>query len=411
MARQTGVNVNKLEGGLGRQNDSTDNHFAIIGSIPPALLSLLPSVEENKAIELNELGDLEAKGFNEAFDANNKLLVHYHVSEYFRLAPDARLYFIPTITQTITEVIPQIIPTIRDNSTIKGIGFIGFTDKLSGLNIDALQASLVDAFTKENRDIDCVLLEALPDGEAFSINDLPDLREKKGANISVIIGQDPAIAALDTEYKHHACIGSALGMLAVRSISENLGSVNIEIKPRDKRSWSDYPLTDTSSDRWLDAALSDGTPIGEISKTNLKTLTTNKGYILAAGYEGYAGIFFTGSTTAIEKASDYSTIENNRVWNAGKRAIRAALIPYVKGKVKKDPQTGFIAATTVAQWQGACNKALDEMNTAGHISGYDVNINREQVVNSDSPVKVRVLLVANGIVHEFDVDLGLTNNI
>jgi hypothetical protein len=411
MARQTGVNVNKLQGGLNRQNDSTDNHFGIIGSLPAAILALLPDVEVNKAIELNQIEDLQAKGFNESFDANNKILVHYHISEFFRLAPEAKLFFIPTTEQSLKEAVPVLIPAVRANSTIKGLGLFGFTDELMTLNIDKIQADLVDEFTKENRDIDFVLVEGKPKtGETFVINDLPNLRENKGTNISVLLSQDPAIARLESEYADHVSIGSALGMLAVRFLSENLGSVNIELKPRSKRALADYPLTDSVAGRWLDANLSDRTPVGEISKIDLKNLI-NKGYILAAGYEGYAGIFFTGSSTAVEKASDYSTIENNRVWNAGKRAIRQALLPHVKGKVKKDPQTGFIATTILAQWQGDCNKALEKMESAGHISGFEVTIDSNQIVNDETPVKVRALMVANGIVHEFDVDLGLTNNI
>lgn len=411
MARQTGVNVNKLQSGLNRQNDSTDNHFGIIGSLSATILALLPTVEVNKAIELNQIEDLEAIGFNESFDANNKILVHYQISEFFRLAPEAKLFFIPTEKQNLKEAIPVIIPAVRENATIKGIGLFGFTDELLTLNIDKIQADLVDEFTKENRDIDFVLLEGKPKtGETFVINNLPNLRENKGTHISVLLSQDPTIAQLDSTYANHVSMGSALGMLAVRSISENLGSVNIELKTRSKRALSDYPLTDSASGRWLDANLSDGTSVGKISKIDLKKLI-DKGYILAAGYEGYAGIFFTGSSTAVEKASDYSTIENNRVWNAGKRAIRRALLPYVKGKVRKDPQTGFIATTTLTQWQGDCNKALEKIESAGHISGFEVRIDSEQIVNDETPVKVRALMVANGIVHEFNVDLGLTNNI
>ncbi|TWP31234.1 hypothetical protein ETU08_01775 [Apibacter muscae] len=411
MAQLTGVNVNKLQGGLGRGNGTTDSYVGLVGYISAETLALLPEIKENKALQLLQIEDLEAQGFNESFDANNKLLVHYHISEIFRLAPEAVVYFIPTTSESIEKAIEVIIPAIRENSEIKGLGFCGFSETLETLNVDAIQKTLVDEFTKENRDLDFVLLEGKPKaGETFKVNDLPNLREKAAPNITVIIGQDPAVASLEEAYKNYSAIGSALGMLAIRKISENMGSVNIENKPANSRATTSYPLTDSASSRWLSSALSDGTPLSELSKTHLKTIQ-QKGYVFIAGYEGFAGLFFSASTTCIEKASDFSTIENNRVWNAAKRAIRQSLLPYVKGKVKKDPSTGYIKSTTIATWHGAASKALEQMVINNDISGYQVRIDNNQVVNEDNPVKIRAVVVTDDIAHEFDVDLGLTNNI
>lgn len=45
------------------------------------------------------------------------------------------------------------------------------------------------------------------------------------------------------------------------------------------------------------------------------------------------------------------------------------------------------------------------------ISGFQVSIDHKQIVNSTEPVKVKALIVADGIVHEFKVAVGLTNNV
>lgn len=137
----------------------------------------------------------------------------------------------------------------------------------------------------------------------------------------------------------------------------------------------------------------------------------DKGYIYAASYEGYAGVYFQNSPTATAKTSDYAYIENNRVWNKAARIIRQALIPVVKGTVKKDPQTGFIRSTTISYWEGLVNKALENMIIDDEISGFDFYINPKQIVNDESPVTGKAQIVADGIVHEFEIDLGLTNQI
>ncbi len=45
------------------------------------------------------------------------------------------------------------------------------------------------------------------------------------------------------------------------------------------------------------------------------------------------------------------------------------------------------------------------------ISGFNVYINPQQVVNSTQAVKIKASVVMDGIVHEFEVALGLTNSI
>ena len=51
------------------------------------------------------------------------------------------------------------------------------------------------------------------------------------------------------------------------------------------------------------------------------------------------------------------------------------------------------------------------MLTDDDISGFEVSIDHKQIVNSTEPVKVKALIVADGIVHEVEVAVGLTNNV
>ncbi|MGH2624856.1 MAG: DUF2586 family protein, partial [Sphingobacterium sp.] len=199
-------------------------------------------------------------------------------------------------------------------------------------------------------------------------------------------------------------------MIAVRQVNENLASVNIQNKPVAARGARDYTLTDPNKSLWLQAYLTDGTLVSSLTAAEFTDLD-NKGYIAAASYQGYPGVFFTGSHTAIDSASDFAYIENNRVWNKAARIVRAVLIPEVKGVVKKDPVTGFIRSTTASRWTALVNKALEQMIIKDEISGFEVIIDHKQVVNSTEPVRVRAMVVADGIVHEFEIALGLTNSI
>lgn len=395
MAELSGVNIVRLQGGLGRTNNSTDNHIAYIVAIPVAEVAVATAVNNaGKGVVVTSVYEAEQLGINTAFDANNNVNVHWQITEFFRLAPEGTLYLFDKATEA------DLKGFINANQEIKGYGLhIDFSGETPPTITSVLSAqqTIIDGLATENRLIDFVVIGA-DSLESFT----EDLFALTAPQVSVLVAcaNNNGITAL----------GSALGMAAVRQINENLGSVNINNKPREKRGSISYPLTDSNLGVWLTTFLTDGTEVSLMEKTALKAIL-DKGYIAAASYEGFAGIYLTDSCTAIERASDYGNIENNRVWNKAARSIRAALLPYVKGVVKKDPATGFIAATTAMQWQAVAEKALNVMQSNDEISGYDVYINREQVVNSATPVSVRALVVMDGIVHEFEVSLGLTNSI
>lgn len=46
---------------------------------------------------------------------------------------------------------------------------------------------------------------------------------------------------------------------------------------------------------------------------------------------------------------------------------------------------------------------------AGNIAAFDIYIDPKQLAVSHAPFGIRVKLVADGVVHEFEIDLGFTN--
>lgn len=395
MAELSGVHINRLQGGLGRTNASTDNHIGYIIDVPVAETAVTTAINNGgKGVVITSLYEAEQLGINAAFDANNNVKVHNQITEFFRLAPEATLYLFNKVVEA------DLKGFINANKEIKGYGvhvdFSAETPPNITTSISTHQ-NLINALATENRLLDFVIIGA--DGLSTYTEDLFALNAPQ---VSVLVACKDADGI--------TAVGSFLGMLAVRQVNENVGSVDIQNKPREKRGSISYPLTDVNLGIWLDAYLSNGTSITLTDKSAMTAMQT-KGYILAASYEGFAGFYFDNSSTCIERASDYSQIENNRVWNKAARAIRMALLPKVKGVVKKDPTTGFIAPTTAKGWQAVAENALNTLQTNDEISGYEVLIDHKQVVNSSSPVQVKALVVMDGIVHEFEVSLGLTNSI
>ncbi|GLB51707.1 hypothetical protein NBRC110019_07460 [Neptunitalea chrysea] len=393
MAKLDGVNIEKLQGGLQRLANGTDNHVGLIVIGMPADAVATAVNNGGKGVAITAVYDAEQLGINESYDANNSLTLHQDITEFFRLAPEATLYLFNS------DVVADIQAFISQNKEVKGYGIYMTYDSETPNLVTTIngQQTIINGFAAQNRLLDFALIGA------NGLDDYTeDLRALDAPNTSVLVGcaANDGITAL----------GAALGMLAVRGVYENLGSVDIESKPLAYRGNESYPLTDDTEAVWLNAYLSDGNDIETVDNAVLQSIITN-GYIAIAAYQEYPGYFIENSYTCVDEESDFAFIENNRVWNKAARIIRTTLLPRVKGVVKKDPQTGYIAATTAAYWKTLIDTKLDQMVANGEISGYETAIDNKQIVNSTAPVTVKVSIVANGIVHEFEVAVGLTNNI
>lgn len=403
-----GAQINKLDGGLGN-NETADRVVVLVAGIPDKSdLAVL-----YKAYDLLQIEDAESIGISEESDSQNKSLTYYHLSEIFRLSPQTRIHLIgvPETTK-VSELknLTDFISALRSIESVNTIGIVGLTNDTDiNTSVTGIQL-LVDSLAQDFIYIDAVLIEGKGDYLKEKTNDFIDLRILDCENISPIWGQDPIIAAKDPAYKNYAAVGSALGMLMVRSIHENLGSVDIEVKPRSRKSEQDYTLSDIKQSRWLSATLSNGRSFESLSGADQKRLE-ELGYIYVGGFSGYGGYFFSNSYTCTDSNSDYSFIERNAIWNKAARIIRQTLIPRIRSKVETDPSTGFIKNTTITDWDGRVRKALEAMVVAGNIQDFDIYINPSQSAVSTNPFTIKVQLVVNGIVHEFEVDLGFTKTI
>ncbi|MDR0872989.1 MAG: DUF2586 family protein [Prevotellaceae bacterium] len=412
-----GVRINKINGGLGGAENPDRVAVMVVGAG-----AIGDTLAVNAAYKLLQLADAETLGITAERDTADNRLDHYHLSEIFRLAPESVVWLIsvPGVTK-VSDLKNQadFLAAIRGIEGVNLIAEAGMANEVAAGETSALAQAvtgaqlLVDALKADHIYIDAFLVEGkggyLPAASA-AISTYEDLRELDSPNVSVIIGQDYGVSILVPPNPNHACVGSAVGMLLVRAVHENLGSVDIESKPSIRKGESDYTLTDTKLAKFVIASLSNGRSFSTLSIADQKQLDLF-GYIYVGAFAGYAGFFFSNSHTCEEQDSDYCFIERNCVWNKAARIIRRTLIPRVRSKVEANPSTGYIKETTITDWDGRVRKALDPMRADGNVSGFDIFIDPKQAAVSVSPFKINVKLVANGVVHEFDVDLGFTNKI
>lgn len=402
-----GVIINKVNGGLVRESDTGDRVLLLICGA-----TATDKVPNYKPVKLNSIEALEQLGVSTDTDKTNKELLYYHCSEAFRLSPERELWIMTVpkaIKATELTVAADFLSAIRAVGGVNTIGIAGISaDETIKAAADALQL-MVDTLRADHLYIDAVILEGVG-SYLTSVSTAADLRSFDCENVSVVIAQDKDVAEQDAAYATHAAVGTALGMLSVRLVHENMGSVDIESHPRTAKGTPDYSMMDLTLGRWVNVAISNGTLLSAVSRADQKSLN-EKGYIFAGSFEGYTGVFFSNSHTCVAKDSDYAYIEYNAVWNKAAKLVRTTLIPRVRSQVKADPSTGYIATETISYWDSLVRKALETMVNADDIAAFDIYINPKQAAVSDKPFNVQVKMVAHGVVHEFEVDLGFTNKI
>lgn len=403
-----GAKINKVQGGLVRAADVSDRVMLLVCGA--TAVDDMPLYEP---VELNSLSDLESLGITAATDLAAGELTHYHVSEVFRISPErtVHLMLVPkTSTVTVLVAAAEFLTALK---TIDGVNTIGMAGLTAGVDasteIKAAQA-FVESLRAEHIYIDVVMLEGLGGYLTTPLTGLVDLRANDSENVAMCFMQDPAQAVKLAGYASHASVGSALGALSVRYVHENIGSVSIENYPRDFKGQETYPLTDTANNLWLSAALSNGTLMSAIPMSTQKSMGA-KGYIFAGSFAGYPGVFLSNSPTCTLATSAYAYIEYNAVWNKAAKIIRNVMIPKIRSKVKADPTTGYIASTTISDWDARIRAALEPIQSAGDVEDFEIYIDPAQVAVSELPFLIKVRLVAFGVVNEFEIDLGWTNKI
>ncbi|MCT4644369.1 MAG: DUF2586 family protein [Carboxylicivirga sp.] len=403
-----GASINKLNGGLGRTSE-TDRVICLIGG-----MTLVGALAYNTKYELLDIGTVEDMGITASTDDTNAELVHYHLSEMFRLAPESKFYLIPVDkTKSVADLVADdaLKAAIRSIKDINVLGLSGISTMVAdGLTEAVALQGLVDDFASEHILIDGIFVEGVGAALPMAVTAYPDLRTITAPNISYVVGQDPAVAALKTEYAKRAGLGTVLGSVGVRAVHEDLGSVDIEQKPRTRRGEENYSLSSEKLGYWLSAALSDGTAFSTLSEAEQKSLTA-KGWMFVGSFAEYPGFYLNGCPTAVDKASDYAYFNFNCIWNKAARIICKTLIPRVRSKVPTDPTTGQLKSTWVSGAEQSVMNALEPMESAGNIDGKDVYINPVQAIGETTPLKVKAQVVVGKVVHEFDVDLGLTDKI
>lgn len=324
-------------------------------------------------------------------------VMHYQLSEVFRINNGITLYvgiFTKPAAHTFAE-----LATVQNyaDGAIRQFGIWDGLTELTKENVTLLQ-SQADALDLNNAPVSVGYAPSLKGGYQALPTDIAGAAPR----VSVIIAQPGgtndtgallfAEATNKTTKNAVSCIGVWLGHVSAAAVHESISWV--------KKFPSGISLP----------AFSDGTLVRSVDKAWLEKLDTAR-YLFLTPIVGVSGSYWNDSHNMDAAISDYNAIELVRTMDKACRGIRTYLTPELGGNVYIDANTGKLQSYTVAYLETVANKALEDMEKAGELSGYEAKIDPEQDVLSTSTVEVVIKNVPVGVFRKIKVKIGYVKSL
>jgi hypothetical protein len=376
--------------------------------------------------KINTPDALVELGITPAYDTTNKLLVHYQLSEFFRLANGGTTLYLMVVSQAI---LPQTI--LEDTANIyakkllveangevykMGISFnpeAAYAETLTdGFNSDIRVAipkahALRQWAQERNMPLDIVLEGRKFGGNSVTALDLRGIQisgeDVNYEGVALVIGQDWAVAeakkAAHPLAEFHAAVGAFLGTFSSIKMEQDCGEVET------------LDITDADQLKFLVCGLSDHTKIKDVeSKLDL---LDDKGYIFPIKYVSITGHRWNGDHVCARIIIDVNGNQNewklaySTVVNYTDRRLYEKLVPKIRTTHAVDTATGKLPLAKIKFFEALGDDVFNTMANAGHISGGETFVDpNSDLMRPPQTLKVNFEVVPLGTIGKI---LGTTS--
>lgn len=392
--------------GTGKVGANTDAYMGLIAGG----VAVSGGMQLATSYEFNRIEDAEDIGITPAYDIANKVLLWYHIDEYFAEKPDGKLFiYVVAQTNTMADMMDIALANgivfLKENKgKIKTLGVVrnpatGYTPTLTtGFDADVMAAclkakALCASQRNLNRPINVIIEGRQLNG---SVSAVVDLHTLDCGDVTVCAIQDLDIAALDGLFAKHAAVGTALGASAKRRSNESIGFVGT----------ADYGtnLQRPETGRWMRPGLSSNNPLSfyndDPDNGDFKLLD-DKGVLICEVFDDYLGVYFGTDNTCGDVETDFTSIRATRVYNKAHRTLFKALIPSIRSTQLIDADSGKLAPSTVMSLESIGNNAVKN-NMPGEVSGFRTIIDPDQQLLTTNTLEVDFEIVQTGTLNKIN---------
>ncbi|MDR1984981.1 MAG: DUF2586 domain-containing protein [Prevotellaceae bacterium] len=297
-------------------------------------------------------------------------VIYNLLKDIFRINPGISLY--AGIFETSADFAE--VKTMQNfaEGRLRQIGVYNADVEITAANVTALQAVATQLEAEDTP------LSILYYPKVTNIATLPAISATERKNVSVVVALNG--------------LGIVLGIVSAAKVNESIAWV--------KR----FPTGVESP------AFSDGTLLKNVDKAVIETIDTKR-YLFFVTYPGLADSYLNDSHTCDLATSDYAYIELVRTMDKAVRGVRTYLLPELGGNIYIDSDTGKLQAYSIKNLELVAGKAIEDMEKAGEISGYSVEIDPEQNVLSTSTVEIVIKQVSTGVMRKINVKIGYTEKL
>lgn len=388
------LNIERQNGNIPKSIAGEDHISGFIAYMSEAELPLAFAEEHIQAVSTID----KAESLGITLDSTNWSIkvLHYHLTEIFRVNPAISLYLGLFAKPESNNYTFAEIKTVQNyaEGRIRQMGIWCGDKTFTAEDLTAIQG-IADALDEVNAPLSILYAPKVERVASLPTN-------VAGANqcrVSVVIGQAGSGTAAelyaDTDNISKtsvSCIGVILGLLSSAAVHQSISWVK------------QFPAGISMP------AFSDGTLYRDLDKVLIEQLDTAR-YIFLVTHVGQSGSYVNDSHTMDDAISDYAMIESVRTMDKAVRGIRTYLIPELGGNIYIDAETGKMQSYSVSHLEMTANKALEDMEKAGELSGYTVEIDPEQDVLSTNSVEIVIKQVPVGVMRKINVKIGFVKSV
>lgn len=369
----------------------------ITGFIAYLAASELPDSFKTEHVQtLSTIDKAEEAGITSDAKSWMVRMLHYQLSETFRLNPAISLYVgLFEKPQSDSYTFAEI-KTVQNYSggRVRQIGVWCGDRALSEDDLVAIQGQ-ADTLEAQGAELSVVYAPKVVSVKTISTS----LAGGGKCRVSVLIGQAGSGTGAEL-YKDKANaskasvsgLGVVMGLLSRAKVHQSIAWVK------------EFPTGISLP------AFGDGTLLRDMDKALVEQLDTAR-YLFFVTQQGQSGSYMNDSHTMDSATSDYASIESVRTMDKGARGVRTYVIPELGGNVYVDPETGKLASYTVSHLETVAGQALEAMEKTGELSGYKAEIDPEQDVASSSTVDIVLKKVAVPVMRHVSVKIGFAKSI
>ena len=320
-------------------------------------------------------------------------IMHYHISEFFRLQPKGKLYVSIQATADVGTFAKVTEVQNFAQGEIKQMGVYYKSTAFATSACNALQ-SVCTALAGNNKPISSVILSAEISATADVTTISTNLHGLSCPNISVTIAQDGANVGhklFHATGKSITNLGEMLGAVALSKVSESIA-------------WfGKFQVASAELDTLAFANGQSYLSLSDAAITNLDSY----GFCFLRKVIDLNGSFHNRPYTSVSLTNDYAFIYSNRTIDKAIKNLRQTILPSVASPIKVNAD-GTLSVDVINFFKSLGQQALDTMLRNAELSNYQIIIDPSQDVLASNTLTLTAELQPLGVADFITINVGFT---